>query len=524
MTAAFPALRLFTPAELCVARSAQQQLAYDNPFGFTWRQALRSDAVFECARQMALDCGVDARAQLVVETLLRWKLSETATQQHVMLEHRDLTNAAGDDRAAIGDGLLLIACCQVIPSNEAYATYRELFTDQPVAAATGLVAPPPAIGGQQKTSSAAAIQEQFAARYGKAGEQFYEEYSRTYPVTTAALGASATAAAEPASLLNLSDDEAEPQSDDDADMVVDAAPQPPPPPPAMHDARLLAWHDALLRTKKCRIRIVLRGYISRAVVRSAARLNTASGCMYVLDSRCVCPDATSALAAEPVACDSTETSTDSVLSAQRESVDDDNDALDDAPSTHLLDRLDSLALDRLTHYELNRAVKHRFNLHATLYSFWHADCELDTSLVRLYPRGFDAPVLQRFRAAPGLLTTATHQDYAAIGLAGLCVLATMSAPFRQWLLDAEAYYYRAAVENGEPTAYLSRIDGFISHCVPPPPGALHVLLTEVLDAINRKIKEVDSVAACLPARPADDEDDAPINVEPPDETDGAPDD
>lgn len=546
----FPVMRLFTPSDLYITRTAQQRLSYDNPFGFTWQQALRSDAVLACARQMALDCAVDARAQLVVETLLRWKLSETCPQQHVMLEHRHLTSVAGDDRAAIGDGLLMIACCQIIPSNEAYATYRELFTDQPITAATGLVTPPASTttAQQKATSSTDSVQAQFAARYGKAGEQFYADYSNTYPVTTAAL-TELPAAAESGKSLDLSDDEAHPagggggqlsDDDDDNDMSLDAAHvEPPPPlPPVMHDARLLAWHDALIRSQKCRIRIVLRGYISRAVVRSAARLNTATGCMYVLDSSYVCSDAASALGAEPFVCDSAEASSDSALSPQHHqrpanNDDDDNDDnnadIELFSRSHLLDRLDDLALDQLTHYELDKAMRHRFNLHATLYSYWHANRELDTNLVRTYPRGFDAPVLQRFKAAPGLLSTATHLDYAAIGLAGLCILAAMSAPFRQWLLDVEGYYYRAAVEDDDPTVYLSRIDNFISRCLPPPAaGALRGLLLNVLDTINRKIKEIDG-AVVVAARPSaaapaagtgdDDNDNGPIDVDPSDDID-----
>ena len=284
---------------------------------------------------------------------------------------------------------------------------------------------------------------------------------------------------------------------------------------------------SVLRNKRYQLNIILRGYVSRAVVRSSPRLQHNGRWFYVLQPSAVRSTAERALAdtapeqagvdvlstdgERPTATDTARSVGPSFAAA---AADDDNDdgprvdasiaEVDLQPqpllpprARHLLDRLRRLDLARLTVYEIDRSARDRFSVHAALYAFWRTNTnELpNRTMVCLYPRGYNAPVAQADADAPGLLATAKPFDYAAIGLASLCIAAAMDGEFRAWLLLAEAYLYRLRTQNVEPRDYVQRIDDQVrAVTIPPADSELARLMRALLVDAHGVIHGIDEHA------------------------------
>lgn len=474
-----------------VGLSARRASTYETPYGFACSQVLDLAALAVRAREMATKIGVDPRAQMAIETLLRWKLSEHAPREFVVLDHRSL---AGDS-ASVGDGVLLVVACQIVPANEAYRTYRELFTAQPVAAATGTIVPT-----ERAPSSTPTARQRIAAldsHYGhSAADTLYASCAGAYPTTLDSIIAAVSTPAP----IDLSDD-------DNDTMLVDRNASRPSYTEYVDTARL-EWYRSVLRSPKTRVRIVVRGYANRAAVGAAPRVSYAdnSNHLYVVDGSRVY---SSIERAEEIV-DSPPPPIERLPSSTLPPIDGSasiEQSRTTPPTTfHLLDRLNALSLSRLTYYEVNRAARHRFNLHSSLYSYWHAQLPLEYVKMISYPRGYEAPSRQRFQNAPGLLASAKYQDYAAIGLAALCMLAAINEAFHHWLLTAEAYYYKSIVHDVDPTPYVERIEAFITTCVPPSSGALRRLLDKIESDALRKIAELDKLADDANTNDDDDDD------------------
>lgn len=497
MSVRFPYVDTVKPD--AIGLSARHASTYETPYGFACSQVLDIATLAVRAREMATKIGVDPRAQLAIETLLRWKLSEHAPREFVVLDHKSL---AGNG-ASVGDGLLLVVACQIVPTNEAYRTYRELFTAQPIAAVTGTIVPT-----ERAPSSAPTAQRRIAAldsHYGTSGaDTLYASCAGAHPTTLDSIIAAVSTPAP----IDLSDD-------DDNTMLVDRSASRPSYTEYVDTARL-DWYRSVLRSSKTRVRIVMRGYVNRAAVGMAPRVSYAdnSNHLYVVDSSRVYSSIERAeeIVDSPPPIDGARVPSPTV----------DNGAPIEqprivAPSTfHLLDRLNALSLSRLTYYEVNRAARHRFNLHSSLYSYWHAQLPLEYVKMISYPRGYEAPVRQRFQNAPGLLASAKYQDYAAIGLAALCMIAAVNEMFHNWLLTAEAYYYKSIVHDVDPTPYVERIEVFITTCVPPSSGALHRLLDKIGSDALRKIAELDKLVDGDNDDDDDDNDSSPTQADSPD--------
>lgn len=476
MSVRFPYVDTVKPD--AIGLSARNASTYETPYGFACTQVLDIAALAVRAREMATKIGVDPRAQLAIETLLRWKLSEHAPREFVVLDHKSL---AGNG-ATIGDGLLLVVACQIVPTNEAYRTYRELFTAQPIAAATGTIVPT-----ERAPSSAPTAQRRIAAldsHYGtSSADTLYASCAGAHPTTLDSIIAAVSTPAP----IELSDD-------DDNTMLVECSASRPSY-TEYDDTARLDWYRSVLRSPKTRVRIVVRGYVNRAVVGMAPRVSYTdnSNYLYIVDSSRVYSSIERAkeIVDSPPPIDDTRVPSPTLHPiANGAPIEQPRMA---APTLHLLDRLNALALSRLTYYEVNRAARHRFNLHSSLYSYWHSQLPLEYVKMISYPRGYEAPVRQRFQNAPGLLASAKYQDYAAIGLAALCMIAAMNEAFHNWLLTAEAYYYKSIVHDIDPTPYVERIEVFITTCVPPSSGALHRLLDKIGSDALRKIAELDKL-------------------------------
>jgi len=465
-----PKMPAFTPSEVCRLDMFAQPLTYGNPFGFSVSQLFREDVLMRKVREFASASGVDARAEIVVETLVRWKVCEKPHQQHITLDHHHLVQDRTEKtRDALGSGLLYLVACQIVARNEAHATYREMFTDQSVAASYGHVVPQE--NDTASTAPADAMRSELVARFGKAGDHFYKSYHASYPVTV-----EMTATPQPVQESVLSDDDDDGSNEMPVDEPVRALPMLP-------SSKMLSWYTTVLRTGQFRVGLVFRGYVCRETVKCAARLEYGDNFLYVLDGKNVAKTANQALVLT-----SPDSPYESVSSGSSNNDDDDN-SVELVP--HLLDRLDDITLSQLCLYEVETALRHRINLHMTLYAHVAISQDFDKRLVARYPSGYDAPILQRFKKAPGLLSSASHADYAAIALAALCVMAKMSEPFHQWLLRVEAYYHLTKICDADATPFVSRLEMFISNCVVPPRGEYFTLLESVLKEATAKIFLID---------------------------------
>lgn len=472
------------------------------PFGLSCWQVFDRAKCTLLLRTIAKKIGMDASASVVVEPVLRWHTSEKERREPVVLSHSDLiyqidaSNLDSNERSLIGDGLILVAACQIVLSREAYLTFRELFTNQPVSAATGtIVAKEPNRLPTQKTNLADAdlgLRNQLVRKFGKAGTTIFDACGSSYPVTLSVL----------ANTNNLSMQSAPAMEEDEFnDVPLDDMPSadspasnsnireaPAAPIPSLNDTNsLLAFQRQVLlaKHKKFRVNLIVRGYVTRELVRLSPRLSQNNDHFYVLDGALIAsnPENASNTRARPIA---------HIVQNDDDDMKTDQQQPAEIPTIwewHLLDRLESIEMQKLTYYEVDLSIRDRFNLHFAVFALIRAniDDRQIRSRIRRYPRGYKAPVLQKFFTAPGLLSSATEYDYAAIGLAGLCIVASQDAEFRQWLLDAEALYYRILYTDADPTRHLIRIEKQINNVRFPTSGDLARLLGDVLSDAKTKI-------------------------------------
>lgn len=452
------------------------------------------------------------------------------------------------DRNLVPDALLLVVACQIVVSNEAWQTYQETLSTLPISGiGSSLIAVDVPRAEVLTPAQVAALQprekkrrETLTSKFGRIGESIFTA-CKNYPTTldmVAVTGAEATLPIAAPAAQKPVEQPAAPRNDDDDDMSIDAiaaryagTPVQPPPveqpvhvvqpgadiPPswghsADHDVKLKTWRLSCLHSRKFGINIIVRGYVRTDLVRKARRLASKTGDMfYILPACVITPTPTDIPKPEPQTTsnddDDTEPSIQDVANQPMLMPTKMRQFLPDETSqslqpivplweSHLLDRLARLDMSKLTFYEVDRAIRDRFSVHNSLYSHWKTQTELENKvLVCMYPRSHRAPIPQPYITAPGLLATATPYDYAAIGLAGLCVIVAMAPDLHQWLLDAEAYYYRIRVPDSQPHAYLTRIEYQIANSrAPAKDTELYRLLSDIVVSARSKIADVDSRA------------------------------
>jgi hypothetical protein len=499
-----PHAAIFPPRFTALPYTADLSLAPETPYGLAYGQVLRESNMRVLAARLASELGADARATVHIEAYLRWRTGgRRADREPLVLSHDALASIDyGDvresglptlDRALVGDGLLLVVACQIVPSTEAWRAYSELLGGEPIGAfqSTLLASDdaPPLSDRELATLTPLERQrlELMRRKLGRGADKLFAECGKRYHTTLDMLAADAVDQPPEAPVQPAAADE------DDLPMAVVAArraaravAQPPvvvaaPPPPSLRAEALEIWQRSVLANRQFGVNLIVRGYVARASVRAARRLLSPLGvAYYVLPSSAVYSDADAALA-----------------SVQRSMPRQLEEAAQELPVAepvaapiwrrHLLDRLARLDLGRLTYYEVDRATRDRLSVHLMLYSHVVTNTEVESrAYVLVYPRSYRAPVLQRYVQAPGLSATAGAYDYAAIGLAGLCIAATAHPPLAQWLLESEAYLHRVRLPGVDPTAYIERIEQQIHASQPPRKGsALARLVANVVaDAVG----------------------------------------
>ena len=490
-----PVSKRFKPSELDVVANPSWSV-FDTPFDLAYWQAFGRDKTKTAAAQFAQDFGADARAGVYVEPVLRWKMSERTKRQSepVVVCHEEI--AKSPERSALGVGVLFIVACEVMISNEAWMTYRELCSTQPVAAAVSTLLPHEARSSATSSSTASEEErrqrEALTARFGALGAAMQREFGQKY-ATTVDVAAHLPTSATPAPRENADDSDDMPM---DA-LVAKAASTSAQPvvqhqrPTAALDETRMALQKSVLKNDKARLNIILRGYVSRKIIAAAPRLQHGGQWFYVLPHSCIKTSVAAALQIDAPAIGP------DVLEERPKEEEQPPPPL--PKQKHLLDRIDKLAdlRTKLTWYEVDRSARDRFSVHVALYAFWRTDADElpHRSMVCTYPKGYGAPVLQAGENAPGLLASAKPFDYAAIGLATLCVAAALDESFHKWLLEAEAYLYRLRVQDSDPREYLMRIEHQISAVVVPPADSeLASLVRNLLEDIHSRIEAVDRFA------------------------------
>lgn len=325
-----------------------------------------------------------------------------------------------------------------------------------------------------------------------------------------------------------------------------AAPVPPPAlplPPSITDEKR-DWLCKMLATGRWRLNLIVRGYLERALAKTAPTFQThaMSQFFYVLSPHDIC--ASVAQAAMRAASQLSLTSSrvvPSVVAPTPTTVhrmppgrellfaETSNMSIDIPPASsppaiiyhggvamlepqpvwrrHLLDRLDGIEMRKLTFYEVDRATRHRATMLLIINDFYTTDAEeLDNSdYVRTYPGGYGAPIGQHYPGAPGLLGVCTPLDYAAVGLAMLCVIVRMHPELTNWFAQAETWYLSVRKLDADIDAHGERIDAQISACAVPRPGSmLATLLERIAVDIKSRLK---APASSAPAN-SDELDDA----------------
>lgn len=492
-----PVSKRYKPSELDVVANPSWSV-FDTPFDLAYWQAFGREKTKTAAAQFAQDFGVDARAGVYVEPVLRWKMSERTKRQSepVVVCHEEI--AKSPERAAVGSGVLFVVACEVLISNESWMTYRELCSTQPIAAAVSTLLPheklassaPSSLPSEEERSQRDAL----TARFGALGASMQREFAQKYATTVdvAAHLSTPTTATRRENADNSDDMSMDALVAKAAGASAEPVAKRHRPTVALDDTRS-ALQKSVLKNDKARLNIILRGYVSRKVIAAAPRLQHNGQWFYVLTHSCIKTSVDAALQTDAPA-----TGPD-VLEERRVDTEDKASPTPLPKQKHLLDRVDKLAdlRTKLTYYEVDRSARDRFSVHVALYAFWRTDADElpHRSMVCTYPKGYGAPVLQAGENAPGLLATAKPFDYAAIGLATLCIAAAVDAPFHKWLLEAEAYLYRLRVQDSDPREYLTQIEHQISAVVVPPPDSeLASLVRNLLEDIRSRIEAVDRFA------------------------------
>ena len=491
-----PYFRQFPPASTALPSALIGSLEPETPFGIGCSQVLKEANIRRLVAEMAKLKGLDARAITHIESHLRWNMHERTSREPVVFSHDSLVaidygdiesvDAPPYDRSLLGEGLLLVVACRIVPTKEAWHAYRELLSGEPIAALHSALTLSEESTFRMSEFDVAALTpvertrlEMMRTKYPRGGaDRLFADCNKIYPTTLDMLATDLVDEPPPpppvVAVVAAAVASVDVDSDDDLPMAAMAnrrgppapvvAPIREPSPPLAPERRemLEMWQKSVIAARQFGVDIIVRGYVMRQRIRTARRLVSPAGTLhYVLSPSAVFSDADAALLSErrlapaPVA--------PPVEEGDVEAPPEEPAAVPlplPAPvwERHLLDRLETIDLPRLTFYEIDRATRDRLSVHLLLYEHTSTNTEVENrAYINLYPRTWRSPVLQPYTLAPGLTGMCSAYDYAAIGLAGLCIAAAVQPALAQWLLESEAYLHRVRLPDGDPTRYLLRV-------------------------------------------------------------------
>lgn len=579
----FPQIKTMTPSELSFVSKDVQE--HDTPFGLAWWQVIPEKALRRTAALFAASLRCDSSAPICIESELRFRTDQRVIAERTpcVFNQRELSNSIDESPESIVSGVVLVIACQIVMSKDSYATYCDMFGNAPIISRTNGVVVPPAsesvanLRAAGKSLSTAKVlpplhqsainalpaatreRRQFMidALGAEGGEYGFKRVGSDYQTTFDTLRRKKKSLARSAPMASLVRSTVLGNSsnvnDDDDSFEPLVAPREPPaaavalalpaqPPPSITDEKR-DWLCKMLATGRWRLNLIVRGYLERALARTAPTFQThvMSQFFYVLSPHDICAtvaQATMRAAAQlsPTASRFVPsvvslTTTQQRMPPGRELLfaETSNMSIDIPPASsppaiiyhrgvamlepqpvwrrHLFDRLDEIDLGKLTFYEVDRATRHRATLLLIVNDFYTTDAdELDNSdYVRTYPGGYGAPVAQHYLGAPGLLGNCTPLHYSAVGLAMMCVIVRMHPELTEWFAQAETWYLSVRKLDADIDAHGERIDTQISACVVPRAGStLATLLERIVVDIKARIK---TPASNAPAD-SDDLDDA----------------